>query len=133
MANTEMSNSQLENLLAAVTDALLVGEDNLDAIIDQYNVPRAEVNSLLWVIRRLHVALVGVQPSPKFVQHLREDLVGTTSYKVVSRMRKLPPRVQVTAALALFIGFMLFQRRRMANDLDSGEVAALPTTSTIQQ
>jgi hypothetical protein len=113
-----MSNDlELHNLLDAVTDALLAEDHpNLDSIIRRYAVPRGEVEGLIGLIRRLHVTLVGAQPSRRFVQRLKRDLIGTPQTGVVARIRYLPPRVQIAAGIALVAGFMLLTRRRMLDD-----------------
>jgi type VI protein secretion system component VasF len=107
---------ELENLLSAVTDALLADDNaDLDMIVNRYRVPRHEVEGLIGVIRRLHITLVGVQPSRRFVGRLRHELVGSR-YNVVSRIRYLPPRVQIAAGIALVAGFIVLNRRRMMED-----------------
>ncbi len=109
---------EMQDLLAAVTDALLATPDqNIDMIVGRYAVPRAEVDSLVGVIRRLHLTLVGAQPSQRFVRRLKNDLVGTPRHHVVSRIRYLPPRVQIAAGIALVAGFMLLTRRRMLDEV----------------
>ncbi|MFQ3565997.1 MAG: hypothetical protein SNJ59_03270 [Aggregatilineales bacterium] len=108
------SDLHLQNLISALTDAILVDQTDLDMLYQQYNVPRAEVESLLQLIQRLHVALVGVQPSRRFVQRLRQDLIGQSQWNLVNRVRYLPPRVQIAAGIALIAGFMLLSRRRLA-------------------
>ena len=128
MSNKQSSSElQVQNLIAAVTDALIAGEKDLDSIIDQYDVPRGEVTGLVNVVRRLHVTLVGRQPSPRFVHRLKSDLLGTPGWGVVTRVRYLPARVQIAAAVALIAGFMIFTRRRLVEDaqLDEREVPAL--------
>jgi hypothetical protein len=107
------SQNPLEDLLSAVTDALLAGEDNLDAIVAQYDVPRSTVENLVSFIRRLHQTLVGVQPSPRFVQKLKRELIGTPQAGLVSRVRYLPARVQIAAGVVAIAGFMLLTRRRL--------------------
>lgn len=108
---------ELQNLLSAVTDALLhESGGDIDTIIGHYSVPRAEVEGFVGIIRRLHMTLVGAQPSRRFVRRLRQDLVGTEDATVVARIRHLPPRVQLAAGIALVAGFMLFSRRRMIEE-----------------
>ncbi|MEP7291929.1 MAG: hypothetical protein ABI835_09100, partial [Chloroflexota bacterium] len=63
--------TQLQNLLAAVTEAILNDEQDLDTIVRRYAVPRAEVEGLINVIKRLHFVLIGVRPSRRFAQRLR--------------------------------------------------------------
>lgn len=121
------SDLELQNLLSAVTDALLAEEGHdIDSIVGRYAVPRQEVDSLVGLIRRLHMTLVGVQPSKRFVGRLKHDLVGNR-YNVVSQIRYLPPRVQIAAGIALVAGFMLLTRRRMMEETrrESSEVPVL--------
>lgn len=122
------SDLELQSLLSAVTDALLADEQaDLDGIIRQYDVRRTEVDSLVWLIRRLHVTLVGAQPSRRFVRRLKHDLVGTERSSVVARIRYLPPRVQIAAGVALVAGFMLLTYRRVVDESrrEKQEVPAL--------
>jgi hypothetical protein len=119
---------ELQNLLSAVTDALLADPNSdLDAIAGRYAVPRNEVQGMIGIIRRLHMTLVGAQPSQRFVRRLKHELVGETDRNLVARVRYLPPRVQIAAGIALVAGFMLITRRRMVDDLrhDGQEVPAL--------
>lgn len=109
---------ELQNLLSAVTDALLADKKgDIDGIIGRYSVPRADVDSLVGIIQRLHVMLVGAQPSRRFVRRLKTDLIGMPERNVVARIRYLPPRVQIAAGIALVAGFMLLSRRRMMDDV----------------
>jgi hypothetical protein len=116
MPNSDRSDMQIENLLSAVTDALLAEDQNVDAIINHYQVPREQVMNLIAVINRLHIAFVGVQPSRRFVRRLKYDLIGVPDRNVISRVRHLPPRVQIAAGIALIAGFMFLSRRRMIHD-----------------
>ena len=118
------SQSAIENLLSAVTDALLQEEGDLEAIIQRYDVPRGEVEGFVGLIRRLHLVMVGVQPSRRFVRRLKQELIGE-GQGVIARFRHLPPRVQLAAGVALVAGFMLFQRRRMAVDSQDAQETAI--------
>ncbi len=110
------NNLELENLLSAVTEAMLAeDQQNMDSIVSRYAVPRQEVEGFIGIIRRLHLTLVGSQPSRRFVGRLRHELVGSR-YNVVARVRYLPPRVQIAAGIALVAGFMLLSRRRMMEE-----------------
>ena len=127
MSYSGTSDTHLEDLLAAVTDALLAEDDNVDAILVQYNVPRAQFEGAVYLIRRLHVALVGVHPSRRFVRRLRVDLIGQQGNPIVNRIRYLPPRVQIAAGVALLAGFMILSRRRLVADAEESitpEIAA---------
>lgn len=122
------TDAQIEDLLAAVTDALLMDDSaDLDTIVTQYNVPRTDVAGLVTLISRLHVLLVGARPSNRFVRRLKRDLMGAPQRGMVYRIRHLPPRVQIAAGVALIAGFMIITRRRMMDDAqsESQEVAVL--------
>lgn len=106
------SETQLQNLLSAVTDALLSGQTVVDHVTRAYDVPGDQVDNLIGVIRRLHTALTGVQPSRRFVRRLKIELVGETDRNLVTRFRYLPPRVQIAAGVALVAGLMILRRRR---------------------
>ena len=101
MAHQNTSDVQLENLLSAVTDALLAERSDIDAIVSQYDVPRGSVDAMISLIRRLHLLLVGVQPSRRFVRRLKHDLIGSPRQGVLARVRYLPARVQIAAGVAL--------------------------------
>jgi hypothetical protein len=113
----------LQNLLSAVTEAILNDEQDLDTIVDRYAVPRSDVEGLIRLIQRLHVALVGVRPSRRFAQRLRQDLMGQHQLNVINRLRYLPPRVQIAGGIALVVGFMLLSRRRMSSDTPEAQEA----------
>jgi type VI protein secretion system component VasF len=106
---------QMQDMLSAVTDAMLANE-SVDAVLARYSVPRAEVAAFLVLINRLHHAIVGVKPSRRFAMRLRQDLMGAPRMNVITRMRSLPPRVQIAAGIALVAGFMLLTRRRLIQD-----------------
>jgi type VI protein secretion system component VasF len=111
--------SALQNLLAAVTEAIINDEQDLDDIVSRYAVPRADVEGLVNLIRHLHVVLVGVRPSRRFAQRLRQELMGQHQRNVINRLRYLPPRVQIAGGIVLVAGFMLLSRRRYANLSDN--------------
>jgi hypothetical protein len=109
------SQSTLEDLLSAVTDALLLEDQPIEPIIARYDVDRAQVRTFVTLIDRLHRTLTGVQPSPRFVNKLKADLMGSHQRGVLARMRYLPPRVQVAAGFVAVIGFILLAHRRIAD------------------
>ena len=112
MSNPELSDVQLQNLLAAVTDALLEDDSTLDELIAQHQVTSVSAQGLLRLVHRLYQVFIPVQPSPRFVRRLRHDLIGHETGNVLVRVRRLPPRVQIAAGLALVAGFVILSRRR---------------------
>ncbi|MBC8171348.1 MAG: hypothetical protein H7X77_06735 [Anaerolineae bacterium] len=122
------SQQSLEDLLAALTDAILADEDKLEPIIARYDVPRTSVDSFVPLLWRLHQTLVGVQPSARFVDRLRQDLKGTAPSGLVQRMRYLPARVQIAAGVVAAAGFMLLARRRLLDlTTTTGDEAEIST------
>jgi len=117
--------SELQNLLSAVTEAIINDEQDLDVIISRYSVPRADVEGLMNVIKHLHILLIGVRPSRRFAQRLRQDLMGQQQRNVINRLRYLPPRVQIAGGIVLVAGFMLLSRRRFASD-DTSDTQEVP-------
>lgn len=113
--NSQANQPQLHDLLAAVTDVML-DNGNVDTVLARYQVSRQEVTGFISVIEALHTALTGVKPSRRFAHRLRQDLMGAPRMTVVTRIRKLPPRVQIAASIALVAGFMLLARRRLISD-----------------
>ncbi len=124
-----MGQSNLEHLLAAMTDAILEEDANLDQLVSRYAIPRAEIEGFIRLIRRLHLTLVGVHPSRRFAYRLRQELLDQPEWNVINRVRFLPPRVQIAAGVALLAGFMLISRRRLLSELTDGSaVEELSTT-----
>jgi hypothetical protein len=109
-----------ENALHAATDALLSRpgdrERVLDWIVGRYAVSRRDAEPFVRLIERLHVTLIGVQPSPRFVARLKHELVGERAPDLLARIRYLPPRIQIAAGVALVAGFMILARRRLTLD-----------------
>lgn len=108
------SDTSVETLLSLLTDAILAEERDIDHIVARYDVSRADVESFVRLIGRLHTVLIGVHPSRRFVHRLKQDLLGQPQWDVIARVRYLPPRVQIAAGIALFAGFMLLSRRRLS-------------------
>jgi hypothetical protein len=118
--------TQLEKLYNAITDAINneASDDEINRLIESFQVPHSrEVDSIVAIIARLHTALIGVQPSPRFVRELRRDLLATYEQQLVQRIRSLPARVQIAALLVMVGGFlMLLTRRRPATKMKSAAI-----------
>lgn len=108
--------TDMQHLLTAVTDALLADQTDVSRLISTYDVPQDQALAFVRLIERLHHNLAGVQPSKRFVRRLKQDLIVNKENNVLSRVRHLPPRVQLAAGIALVAGFMLFSRHRLIND-----------------
>ena len=108
-----MAEVQIQDFLSALTDALRDARFDPDALITQYEVPRQEVDPLVALIRHLRLSLTPTQPSRRYVNRLRADLMGAPRTNVIARIRYLPAQVHIAAGVALLMGFfMLITRRR---------------------
>ncbi|MBZ0303533.1 MAG: hypothetical protein K8J31_27590 [Anaerolineae bacterium] len=116
MSNSNLSDVQMQNLLTALTDAMLSGDADIDHLIMEHQVDGGDVRSLIDVIDQLHRSMTPIQPSPRFVRRLHQDLVGMDTGNVLVRVRRLPPRVQIAAGIALVAGVMILSRRRAGSE-----------------
>ncbi|MDZ4763646.1 MAG: hypothetical protein SGI73_03775 [Chloroflexota bacterium] len=109
-----LSPSHWDDLLSDLTDAVLTDNADIASIRAHYSVPSGEVDDLVVVMRQMRRALRRVDPSRRYVYRLRRQLLGApvNQYNVIARVRHLPPRVQIAAALALLAGAMWMARRR---------------------
>jgi hypothetical protein len=108
---SETPNSRLDDLLSAISDALLAEQDSVDHIVDQYGVARAEVDDLIGLMRNLRHVLTWQQPADRFIRQLRQDLMANQP-GLLGRLQSLPARVQIAAGFTLMAGVMLISRRR---------------------
>lgn len=102
-----MNSAQMDDFLAAVTDAVLHGERNTERIAQRYGVPEADANQIVPLIRHLKDAHRSERSSPQFRRKLYRDLMGAPEYTLVERVRYLPPRVQLAAGAAVSITAVL--------------------------
>ena len=116
MSNPNLSDVQMQNLLATLTHAVLAAEGDVEALAARYQVTSAELLSLLELVDQMNQSFVPVQPSEQFVHRLHQDLVGAENGNVLVRVRRLPPRVQLAAGLALMAGFVILSRRRAGSE-----------------
>jgi hypothetical protein len=119
----------MDNLLADLTEVMLHESEQFDPVLRRYALPAHEVEDVVKGVRRLKRAMVRVHPSRRYVYRLRRQLVGVDVPQprgMIARVRYLPPRVQIAAALALLAGAMLLARRR-------GRLAALRQALETQQ
>lgn len=99
------ASTPVEDMLSAMTDAVLRGERDVNRIARRYDVPQAEADQLIPMICALHDAHRSQRPSPHFTRKLKRDLMGAPEYTLVERVRYLPPRVQIAAGLAVGTAF----------------------------
>ncbi len=106
--------SRTDDLYDALTDALFADARDLTPILNRFGVTDTQVGDLMPIVRRLHRSMVRVRPSRHYVYRLHRQLVGAPvhSHGMIARVRYLPPRVQIAAALALVAGAVLIVRRR---------------------
>lgn len=101
------ASTPMEDMLSAMTDAVLRGERDVNRIARRYDVPQAEADQLIPMIYALRDTHRSQRPSPHFTRKLYRDLMGAPEYSLVERVRYLPPRVQLTAGVAVSITAVL--------------------------
>jgi hypothetical protein len=99
-----MNEQQMQDLLAAFTDAVLHDEAEADRVLDRQVLSR-DAASLVTLTRRLHTSIKPVEPSAAFTRRLKADLMGPESKTLLWRWRQLPARVHIAAILAAVFGF----------------------------
>lgn len=110
MSRKEMSETQMENLLDAITNALLVDQNEVEPVIHRYGAEPAEVNPFVNLIQDLRTTLHSQEPRETFIQSLKADLTGKK--KAVSGLRRFPMRARIAAVLAAMAAGILLMRRR---------------------
>ena len=97
--------------LDALTAGITAGEDAQD-LMAHLGEAGAETEALADIIQALHKAVAPVEPGSAFAAELRAELLGEHP-GMVKRVRQMPARVHVAAALALIAGCLLFMLRRL--------------------
>ena len=121
----------MQNFVSELTDALLndASSHQVNGIIGRSDVAALEADSWLHLIHRLKQGMLNEQPSEKFVNNLKRNLLGQQNETLTDKLRSLPARVHVAAGVAVVAGFMLITRRKLtveANDqTDVADVAVL--------
>jgi hypothetical protein len=106
--------AQAENFTDAVSHAILTDEQEVEAILAQYrDMPLPEAQRLVTLLHQLRAAYAPVTPSKRFVQQLKQDLVGAPEHSLMYRLRQTPPRVRLAAIFAALLAFAaMFVSRR---------------------
>jgi hypothetical protein len=115
MSELHTPDNDMQDLLDAITFALQTNEDNVDDLIQQSRISRARINGLIDLIRSLHIYMSREDPSDKFVNSLRRDLMSQRE-GVSYRTRAMTPRMQLAAGFAVAAGFALVVRRRIEGE-----------------
>ncbi len=105
------SDVQAQNVLDAITVGVQTGDD-IDGLVRRSAASSADVEDFAAIIQSLHSALTPVEPRREFSESLRSDLINERP-DVVKRLRQMPARVHIAAALALVAGCILFIMRRL--------------------
>jgi hypothetical protein len=113
--NSQPDHAQIAGLIEELSIARQPQHD-LPGTAQRHGVSRQDAEAYARLIGNLNHHLVAVKPSARFAQRLHQDLMGAPTMNVISRIRYLPPRVQVAAGLALIAGFMLLLRRQLLSE-----------------
>jgi hypothetical protein len=111
MSYSELSEAQTQNLLDALTNAILVGQDDLEPIARRYGADPAMVEPFWGLIHQLHRVLHAEQPRESFVRSLKLEL--TRQANPHADLNRFPVRARIAAVIAaVAAGFLLVLRRR---------------------
>ena len=108
---SSQSDVKAQNALDTFTAGLQAGDD-IDSLISQSELSSAGVEDIADLVHALHTAFTPVEPGGEFSDSLRADLLGERQ-GMIKRVRHMPARVHIAAALALFAGCLLFIMRRL--------------------
>ncbi len=103
------------DILAEYADGLVSGNLRMEDVLQKYHIPPgSELEALLRMAALLDRVLVQVDPSPEFVQQLREELLGTDVQTLIQRIRQLTT-FQIAAGLGgiTFAAGVLWWARRL--------------------
>lgn len=117
MTQSDKYEVRLKYFMADMTEDVLNGQDaDIHGLAIYHDIPVQEAQAYSGLVSRLDSTLVDVQPSAQFKKQLRSELVGEETSTVLQRLRKLPPRLQLAAGIALFAAMALLGRRRFAGE-----------------
>ncbi len=129
---TPSNETNTTNLLDALTHAIFKDQNDLvDALFDQYKVPKGSLDNLFELIYQLRGVFTPADPSEEYLRSLKQELMGVDD-TLLARMRYLPARVQVAAGLAVIAGFLLLTRRRITSN-PLGEASSEYEIPVLQQ
>jgi hypothetical protein len=133
MSENTSHEKQMKALLSDLTDAIFVGDDPT-RLMSGYDVSADEFNDYTRMVERLDWLFVDVAPSAHFKRTLRADLMGEPQLGMFGRLRKLPPRLQWAAAVALLAAAALLGRKRFSAEFRRlTESLLLPVMNREQQ
>jgi hypothetical protein len=116
--------TDLETLLASITDALVRGQ-RLQRRFSESELRQASV--FLPILRTLTASYRPVRADRRYAARLRHELMDRP-YTMVDRVRYLPPRVQLAAASVAVLGaaLVLLQRSRLPRLQEPPALSELP-------
>lgn len=117
------------DILAEYADGLIQGNLRLEDVLQKYQIaPGSELEALLRMAALLDRVLVQVDPSPEFVQQLREELLGTDVQTLIQRLRQLTT-FQIAAGLGgiTFAAGVLWWARRLNEEARLRRRGDIPT------
>lgn len=104
--------------MAAVTDAVLNGDGDVETILRQYGVARHEIEPFIGLIKGLDDVYQPVQPGAHFHARLKMDLLENTQAEMAYNLRRLPARVQFAAMGTFVWGLVTALWSRVTGDRD---------------
>ena len=111
MSYSELSEAQMQNLLDALTNAILVGQDDIEPISRRYGADPSLVKPYVGLIQHLHRVLHAEQPQDSFVRSLKLELTRQSNPN--ADLNRFPVRARIAAVIAaVAAGFLFILRRR---------------------
>jgi type VI protein secretion system component VasF len=123
MSHTELTETQIQNLLEAITNTVIAGQNEFEPIIRRYGVEMDDISEYAQVIRSVHTTLSSSHPDEDFIRELKADLVGSPQQAGLSRF---PMRARMAATLAALLAAILFLLRYRHSDDDLHETLEVP-------
>jgi hypothetical protein len=111
MSYSELSEAQMQNLLDALTNAIVVGQDDVEPITRRYGADPSLVKPYIGLIQQLNRVLKAEQPRDSFVRSLKLELTWQANPN--ADLSRFPVRARIAAVIAaVAAGFLLILRRR---------------------
>lgn len=112
MPQSDKYEVRLKYFMADLTEQHFDGQLDVPTLATYHDIPIGEASAYAHLVGRIDHTLIDVAPPAQFKKQLRADLVGDEPSGMFTRLRKLPPRLQVAAIIALLAAMALLGRRR---------------------
>ena len=116
MSQSELNEVEMQNLLDALTNAVITEQNNVEIVIQRHGATSLDVDGFVQLIFNMREYFQPQDPADKFVRNLKRELTGHDERRF-AKMRNFPMRAQIAAILAaIAAGFLLVLRRRLGGE-----------------